>query len=67
MYVKNIRMNNNLKNNKPKWIPKTVFMKIDNNIKNMENNDNYIKKIDIEQNLNSNITNITNNIKNIHI
>ena len=26
-------MNNNLKNNKPKWIPKSVFMKIDNNVK----------------------------------
>jgi hypothetical protein len=48
-------MNNNLKNNKPKWIPKTIFMKIDNNIKNMENIDNNIKEIDINQNLNNNI------------
>lgn len=65
-------MNNNLKNNKPKWIPKTIFMKIDNNIKNMENIDNNVKNIEVKeieitQNLNSDITNITTNIKNIHI
>lgn len=60
-------MNNNLKNNKPKWIPKSVFMKIDNNVK--DEIKVKVKDIDIEiiQNLNNDITNITTNIKNIHI
>jgi hypothetical protein len=46
---------NNLKNNKPKWIPKSVFMKIDNNKNNTDT--------PVKENIDNNIENIITNLK----